>query len=150
MRNVLDLGVEEFGEAGVVGHVLEVGVGAGLDAVAGVLAYGLGEVFEAGVGIAGHAGEDGEAVEGIVRLVVGLEDGLELLAGVFVVAVVEQGDGVVVALLGGGEGVLALGGLLEACVDVHANAVGEVAGTGGQHLGEGCVGVFKLAGLHET
>ena len=146
----LDLGVEEFGEAGVVGHVLEVGVGAGLDAVAGVLADGLGEVLEAGVRVAGHAGEDGEAVEGVVGLVVGLEDGLELLAGVFVVAVVEQGDGVVVALFGVGEGGLALGDLLEAGVDVHADAVGEVAGAGGEHLVEGCRALVVFARLHEA
>src|SRR5436305_13329559 len=112
VRKILYLGVEELGEEGVVGHVLEVGVGAGLDPVAGVLADGLGEVFEAGVGIAGHAGEDGETVEDVVGLVVGLEDGLELLAGVFVVAVVEQGNSVVVALLRGSKGVLAFCGLL--------------------------------------
>ena len=65
-----DLGVEEFGEAWVVGHILEVGVGAGLDAVPGVEADGLGEVFEAEVGVAGHAGEDSQAIEGVVGLVV--------------------------------------------------------------------------------
>ncbi len=94
------------------------------------------------MGVAGHAGEDGEAVEGVVRLVVRLEDGVELLAGVLVVAVVEQGDGVVVALLVAGEVGLALGDLLEACVDVHADAVGEIAGAGGEELVEGdvCVG----------
>jgi len=42
-----------------------------------------------------------------------------------------------------------LGGLLEAGVDVHADAVGEVAGSGGEHLVEGCARVFVLAGLHE-
>ena len=89
------------------------------------------------MGVAGHAGENGEAVEGVVGLFVRLEDGLELLAGVLVVAVVEQGDGVVVALFGGGKGVLPLDDLLEAGVDVHADALGEVAGAGGQHLVEG-------------
>ena len=62
----LGFGVEEFGEAGVVGHALEVGVGAGLDAVLGVEADGFGEVLDAVLGVAGHAGEQGEAVEGVV------------------------------------------------------------------------------------
>src|SRR5580704_4564543 len=104
LQEELDLGVKELGEAWVVGHVLEVRVGAGLEAVARILADGLGEVLEAGVGVAGHAGEDGEAVESVVSLVVDLEDGLELFACVLVMAVVEERDGVVVALLGGGEG----------------------------------------------
>ena len=70
---------------------------------------GFGEVLEAVVRVAGHAGEDGEAVEGVVGVVVLGDDLLELAARVLVVAVVEQGDGVVVALLVGEEGGLALG-----------------------------------------
>jgi len=38
-----------------------------LDAVARVETDGFGEVLEAVVGVSGHAGEDGEAVEGVVR-----------------------------------------------------------------------------------
>src|ERR1035441_7928206 len=96
MQRGLHLGVEEFGEAGVVGHILEVGVGAGLDAVFCVEADGLSEVFEAGVGFAGHAGEDGETIEGVVGLIVLGEDFLVMGARVLVVAFVQQGDGVVV------------------------------------------------------
>ena len=61
-------------------------------------ADGFGKMFEAGVGVARHAGEHGEAVEGVVGGLVGGEDGLELLAGVFILAVVKQRNRVVVAL----------------------------------------------------
>ena len=99
----LAFGVEELGEAGIVSHVLKVGVGAGLDAVAGIVMDGLGEVFEAIGGVAGHAGEDGESVEGVVGCGVGRQDGFEMVSCVFVLAVVEQRDGVVVLLLMAGE-----------------------------------------------
>ena len=72
-----------------------------------------------------------------------------MLAGVFVVAVVEQGDGVVVALFVGFEGGGAFGDLRDAGGDVHADAVGEVVGRGGEHLVEGGVRLLVLAGLHE-
>ena len=63
----LDLGVEELGEARVVCHVLEVGVGAGLDTISRVETDSLGEVLEACMGISGHAGQDGEAIKGDSR-----------------------------------------------------------------------------------
>jgi len=144
-----DLGIEEFGEARVVRHVLEVGVGAGLDAVARVEADGLGEVLQAVVGISGHAGEDGESVKGIVGAGVLCEDGFEMSACVFVVAVVEQGDGEVETFLAGEELGLTSRGLLGACVDVHANPLGQFSGAGGEQLLEGGGGLVELAVLHE-
>lgn len=51
-----DFGVEEFGEAGVLGDAVEVGVEAGLEAVLSVETDGLSEVVDAGVGVAGEAG----------------------------------------------------------------------------------------------
>jgi hypothetical protein len=145
----LNLGVEEFGEAGVVGHVLEVGVGAGLDAVSGVVVDGLGEVVETASGVAGHAGQDGEAVESVVGGGVGGEDGVEVLARVFVVTVVEERDGVVVLLFVAVERGLAFGDLADAGVDVHADAVAKVAWAGKEHLVEGSVGLIVFALLHE-
>jgi hypothetical protein len=145
-----EFGVEELGEAGVVGHVLEVGVGACLDAVFAVEADGFGKVFQADVGVAGHAGEDGEAVEGVVGTVVFEDDLLEFGARVLVVAFVEQGDRVVVAFLVREEGGFALGDLLEAGIDVHADALGEVRWAGGEHLAECGVGLFVLALLHKA
>ncbi len=145
----LDLGVEQVGEARVVGHVLEVGVGAGLDAVAWIVADGLGEVLEALVAVSGEAGEDGEAVEGVVGGGMLLQDELEVLACVFVVAQVEQGDGVVVLFFVAGEAGFAFRDLEQAGVDVHADAVGEVSGGAGEHLVEGGVGFVVLALLHE-
>jgi len=71
-------------------HVLEVGVGAGLDAVLRVEVDGLRKVLEAGVRIAGHAGEDGEAIEGVIGLAVLGGDFLEMGARVLVVTVIEQ------------------------------------------------------------
>jgi len=94
-------------------------------------------------GVSGHAGEDGEAVEGVVRAGVVGEDFFQLGARVFVVAVVEQGDGVVVALLSGVEAGLVAGGLLGAGVDVHADALGEVCGAGGEQLFEGVAGFVE-------
>ena len=149
VRLRLDLGVEELGEARVVGHVLEIGVGAGLNAVAGVVLDGFGEVFEALVRIAGHAGEEGHAVEGVVCVGCGGEDLAQVVAGVLVLAFVEQGDGVVVLFFGVGEVVLAFGRLHKAGVDVDADAVGELRGRGEQHLVEGGVGLLVLALLHE-
>ena len=73
-----------------------------------------------------------------------------MLAGVLVVAVVEQGDGVVVALFVAGEGGRALGDLQDAGVDVHADAVGEIGGAGGEHLVEGGVRLVVLACLHQV
>jgi hypothetical protein len=52
-------GVEEFGEAGVFGYGVEVGVEAGLEAVLGVEADGFGQVLDALGVVAGHAGEQG-------------------------------------------------------------------------------------------
>jgi len=146
---LLGFGVEEFGEAGVVGYGVEVGVGAGLEAVLGVEADGFGEVVDALLGVAGHAGEQGEAVEGVVRGFVLQENLLEVLAGVFVVAVVQQRDGVVVPLFVAFEAGGSLGDLGDAGRDVHADAVGEVVWGAFQHQDEGGVGLFVLAGLHE-
>src|SRR5947209_1086430 len=106
VRSGLDLGVEELGESGIVRHVLKIGVGTCLDTVARVTPDGLGEVLEAGLAVAGHGGEQGQTVEGIVGVLVILEDLLELLASVLVMAVVEQGDSVVVALFVAGKTVL--------------------------------------------
>ena len=146
----LDLGVEEFGEAWVVCHVLEVGVGAGLDAVARIETDGLGEVLEAIVGVAGHAGEDGETVKGKIGAVVLGEDGFEMGARVFVVSVVEQGDGEVEAFLAGEEFGNVARGLLGAGVDIHADALGQVGGAGSKQLLEGRRGFVELTVLHET
>ncbi len=145
-----DLGVEEFGEAGVVGHILEVGVGAGLDTVFGVEPDRLSEVLETGVGLSGHAGEDGETIEGVVGLFVFGDDLLELGARVLVVAFVEQGDGVVVAFLQGGELGFVFGALLEAGIDVHADALGKVGRAGGEHVVEGGVRLVEFALLHQA
>ena len=149
MRRGLDFGVEELGEAGVFGDSIEVRVEAGLEAVLAVEADGFGEVFDAGVVVAGERGEQGKAVEGIVGRLLFEEDFLEVLAGVFVVALVEQGDGVVVALFVGLKAGRALVDLCDAGGDVHADAVGEVLRRGLEHLGERFVGFVILAGLHE-
>jgi len=145
----LGFGVEEFGEAGVVGYGVEVGVGAGLEAVLGVEADGFGEVVDALLGVACHAGEQGEAVEGVVRGFVLQENFLEVLAGVFVVAVVEKRDGVVVPLFVAFKAGGALGDLGDASGDVHADAVGEVVWGGVEHQDESRVRLLVLAGLHE-
>jgi hypothetical protein len=93
--------------------------------------------------------EQGEAVEGVVGGLVLEEDLLEVLAGVFVVALVEQGDGVVVTLFVSLEVGGAFVDLADAGGDVHADAVGEILGCGVEHRGEGFVGLLILAGLHE-
>ena len=110
---------------------------------------GFGEVFEALVGVAGHAGEQGHAVEGIVGLGGDREDLAEVHPGVVELAFVEQGDSVVVLLFGVGEVVFAFGHLHEACVDVDADAVGELGGCGKQHLVEGGVRLLVFALLHK-
>ena len=109
----LNLGVEQLGKAGIVGHVLEVGVGACLDAVVRVQADRLGQLFETGVRIASHAGEHGQTIECIVGLVVRGDDPFQLAARVFVVAVIQQRYGVVVLLFGRGKFCSAL--LFAAC-----------------------------------
>jgi hypothetical protein len=147
--NASAFGVKEFGEAGVVGYAVEVGVEAGLETVLAVEANGFGEVMDAGVGVAGHAGKEGEAVESVVGGLLLEEDGLKVGAGVFVVAVVEQGDGVVVALFVGLEAGGALVNLRDAGGDVHADAVGEILWCGLEHFGEGVVGLLVFPGLHE-
>jgi hypothetical protein len=146
---LLGFGVEEFGEAGVVGYAVEVGVKAGLETVLIVEADGLGEVFDASVVVAGHAVKESEAVKGVVGGFFFEEDVLKMLAGVVIIAVVEQRDGVVVALFVGLEGCGAFVNLRDAGRDVHTDAIGEVLWCGLEHFGEGFVGLLIFAGLHE-
>ena len=144
-----DFGIEEFGEARIFSDAIEVGVVTGLEAVLTFEADGFGEVLDAGVVVAGEGGEQGEAVEGVVGRLLFEEDFLEVLASVFVVALVEQGDGVVVALFVRLEVGGAFVDLCDAGGDIHANAVGEILRRGLEHFGEGVVGLIVFAGLHE-
>lgn len=144
-----DFGVEQFGEAGVVGHVLEVSVGASLEAIAAIGSNGLGEAIEAVFDLSGDGLKDGETVVGIGGLGAEVEDGKELLAGFFEVVGVEQGDGVVVLLFEGVKDEGAAGELTLAGADVHAAPLGCVAGCGGQQLFKRDEGFFEFGLLHE-
>src|SRR5665213_4425070 len=55
--------IQQLGKARIVGNAVEVGVGAGLDAVLRIQPDRLGQVFDALLGFARHAGQQREAVE---------------------------------------------------------------------------------------
>ena len=74
---------------------------------------------------------------------------MEVLACVFIVALIEERDGVVVALFVGLEAGGALMDLGDACGDIHADAIGEVLRRGVEHFDKGFVGLVIFAGLHE-
>ena len=94
---------------------------------------------------ADHAGEQRETVEGVVGRVVFEQDFLEVLAGIVVLAVVQQRDGVVVALLVGAELRGALVNLRDAGGDVHPDAIGKIVGRALQQRVEGRVRLGVLA-----
>ncbi len=145
----LGVGVEKFGKAGVVGDGVEVGVIARQEAILGVQADGLSEVFDALFGVAGHACEQGEAVEGVVGGVMIQKDGVEVLARVLVVPVIEERDGVIVSLFVRLEGGGAFVDLRDTGGDVHADALGEIGWGIGEHLQKGFVCLIEFTGLHE-
>src|ERR1700739_987630 len=69
------------------------------------------QVIKAVLGLSSGAVENGESVVGIVGEGIFLEQALELVASVLIVAGVKQRDGIVVLLLGTGEGEFPLLGL---------------------------------------
>ena len=142
-------GVEQFGEAGIVGHIDKIGVAAGLDAVGRIELDGASEMVEGLLGLAGHAVEQGHAVMGKVGLRRSGEDGFELIAGFLIGADVEERDGVVVLLLGGFEAEGGLGAVALADGEVDAGALEDLGRGLAGELVEEDAGLLKLALLHE-
>src|SRR6202158_4211970 len=127
-------GIEQLGEARIVGYVAEVRVIAGLKTIAGVEPDGLGQVLETLRGAPGEALQHGQAIPDEVERGTLAGEVLEMLAGGDEVAEVHEGDDEIVVLLGGGKGVLDLIQLLVTDVDVDLGAIAQLADSGFNHL----------------
>ena len=92
--------IEQLGEARIVGHVLEIGVAARLDAVLRIELDGGDQVLQALLGLAGNAVEDGEAVVCVIGRGVFLEDAIELVTSILVISRIKERNGVVILLAG--------------------------------------------------
>ena len=110
----------------IVGDRVEVGVQPRLEAVLAVQPDRLGEVLDAALGVAGHAGQQCKTVKGVVGGLLFQQDLGQVFARIVVVPVVQQRDGVVVALFVALELGRSLVDLRDARRDVHADAVGQI------------------------
>src|SRR6266568_1159176 len=98
--------IEQLGKAGIVSHVSEIGIVAGLEAVAGIEPDCFGQVLETLAGAAGKTFKHGEAVPDKVQSRTLGRQVLKVLTGSYEVAEVHKRDGEVVVLLWSVEGVL--------------------------------------------
>src|SRR6185503_15756602 len=91
--------VEQFGETRIVGHVVEVCVAAGLDAVLRIELNGFVKVVETFLGLPRDAVQNCQSIVGIIHQVAVGEQIFKLIASVLVVAGIQQGNRVVVLFL---------------------------------------------------
>src|SRR6185437_7866369 len=91
--------IEEFGKARIVRHVVEVRIAARLNAVLRIQLNRLVQMVQALLSLPGDAVQYRQPVVRVIRHGVFLQQALELVARVFIIACVQQRNGVVVLLL---------------------------------------------------
>src|SRR5882757_216389 len=149
-RAGLDLWIKQLRKPWIIRHILKVRIRTRLDSVPRILTNRLRQVFQAPVRVARHAGQHRQPIERIIGLVIRLQDQLELLAGIFIVPIVQQRHGVVIMLFMAGKRVLSLRRLKQTRIGVHPDAIAQFAGARRQHLLESCMGLVVLAVLHQS
>src|SRR5258708_14879951 len=97
-REGLDLRIKQLRKARIVRHILKVRIRTRLNPVPRILSDCLRQMLQAPMRVARHAGQHRQTIQRIVGLVIRLQNQLELLAGIFIVPIVQQRDGVIIVL----------------------------------------------------
>src|SRR6476646_2469283 len=147
-RKIGRLRIEQFRKPGIISHILEVRIVAGLEAVLRIQPNGFTQVLERTFNLASKAINHLHAVIGKIGLGIALENFLHVSAGLIKLTAVQERNGIIKVLFMGLKAGSSASKLLVTKIQVDTSAIHELAIACGENFLQQALGFFEFVLLH--